>query len=113
MPAVGKDAFRTPAAPKMDRVPVAELGADAYVCVRAITPKDLRELRTERGESPELGNLAFTYDLLARSLCDDAGARLFADAGDVAENFGLSVAALNVLAEMALKASGIGTTEKN
>lgn len=119
MPGVSKEAFRRPAAPKVERVPVAELGAEAYVCVRAITPRDWRELRADRGERPELGDFAFISDLVARSLCDESGNLLFADAEGrpdpkaLVEDFGLSVGALDALAKAAMKTSGIGVEEKN
>ncbi len=125
MASVGRNAFGRPPAPKTERVPLPEFAETAYVCVRELSAKDLIELRKERGRDADLGDLGFVYDLLARTLCDDAGAPLFPDVvdnsgkiistgkDDLAAAFDLPLKTLERLAAEACRIGGLRTEEKN
>ncbi len=113
MPAIGLQAFGKPLAPKIERIPIPECGPDAYACVKALSARDLIELRAAHGSEVASDNITLSYDLLARVICDDAGEPVFADAAAAQAGIALSFTALNELTEHAMRVGGLSVTEKN
>ena len=115
MAALTRDSFKAPWVTKVTPVSMEEhgFGADSFVWMKQLSAKDLVELRAENGPRPDLGSVAFLYDLLSRTLCSEDGTRLFTSTQDVIDGFLLSVEALRYLADQALVIGGISTAEKN
>jgi hypothetical protein len=110
MPALTNRDF-TPRTPSITHVPIPECGMDAYACIRPLGAKDLQALRAKHGADVDTENRPQVFDILARSLCDESGALLFADAAACQDAFDLSLPALEALVRAISKHSGL--TEKN
>ncbi len=114
MPAVTAASFSAPRKVHVERVDLAQwLEPDDFVWVRRISAKDIKELRQAQGKEPELGNMAFVYDLLHRALCDEDGKGLFTSPEHVADSFGLPVEAFTHISDEVLRIAGVTTSEKN
>ena len=75
---------------KREKYPLPEHGAGAYVWVRALSEKEVREQRKKHGPAVDTDRMESVYDLLALCLVDDAGGQLYADAAEVKEGLDLA-----------------------
>lgn len=107
MPAISKAAFLKPLRRKTERYPLPEYGEDAYVCLQALTSRDIQAIQQAYGSSPDSGNVAFVNELFYRCLADDDGKPLFDSAADAGETMNLSLPAMETLVEACLRVSGI------
>lgn len=108
MAALTKGDLKQPRKIRVERIPMHRwMGDDDFVCLRPLSARDLRDLRKEEGAMPELGNLSFVYALLWRSICDEAGNRLFESSQDVADGFDLPIDALEFLTDEAMRVGGL------
>ena len=106
---LSKPQFQTHQIP-MDKVGYPE---GSYLLARPLSAKELIALRQQQGASPELGNLAFTYSLLATTLVDEEGHTLYENARDAQDFLDVSVPPLEYISLEVLKLSGIEASEKN
>jgi hypothetical protein len=92
--------------PAVHQVPLPETGTGGYACLRELGEQDLRELVAQvngrRSEGKEDLSL-----LLSWLLCDDAGSPLFDGPDDFDAHFRLSVTALLLLWDEAIRVIGL------
>lgn len=115
MPCVSKAAFLKPLRQKTVQFPLPEYGEGSYVVLQALTAPELLDLQAKYGKEPSSDNAGFLYDVLCRSMVDDSGTPLFADAAECKAGVALSVPAMEALLKAALDVSGIShrSEEKN
>ncbi len=104
MPALTREQFLSPADLETQHFPMPEFGDDAYVVIRQLDGRQLKDLLEIQKGGDDLGFLA---ELLIRSIYDDDGNRLFDTEGDIDKVLGKHFVLLQRLAEAVLDLNGM------
>jgi hypothetical protein len=107
MPCIVKDQALVPQNLRREKHPLPELGTEAYVWVRALTAREVMDLRARFGDKQSTDSYTFACEAIALCCVDDDGARLFEDGADVQANLHVMVPSMTALADRCVIVSGL------